>query len=301
MVYTPYYGQNDALENPILCYGDAEKGEAPTRWTYYCTVKNRPESGYNSDPTLIFDNDQLYVFWRENYTELTRSLGCSRATVGCRVHHGQVDYFSTPQLIEVPRNTDRELSPTFVRHGETFRAYAVHMRFCSKLMYYLPPKIERRVYRLLDVANKLGVYSRFKCRGAALWTGDSLDGPFKYVKTLKFKGVNRLYHPWHMDLFDVEGESEKGRLYAIALSNPMDGDVCLARADVANDAARFRFFKQPLITNKTIGMNNIYKPTALVVDGVFHLYYTACDSNDPMLNRLFVASIPWKDLLNRLQ
>lgn len=64
MIYTPYYDSISAMENPILCYADSEKGKAPTAWTYYCTIREQPVSGYNSDPTMLFSNDNLYVFWR---------------------------------------------------------------------------------------------------------------------------------------------------------------------------------------------------------------------------------------------
>lgn len=300
MVYTPYYAHNDAMENPFLCYADAEQstGNAPTHWNYYCKVKGHPPSGYNSDPTMLFKDDRLYVFWRENYTDRTRSLGCSRATVGCYVQNRTVFEFSSPQLIEIPRNTDREISPTFFPHGTAFRAYAVHVRFCSKLMYHIPGWMKWRVYRLLDITNKLGIYCRFKGRGVAIWDGSSLDSSFKYIKTIRFKGVNWLYHPWHMDIFDVEGEAP---LYAIVQTNYQGADICLAYSENKNNRECFSFFKRPLITEKTIGLQGIYKPTALVVSGMFHLYYTANDDEDPQLNRLFVISIPWKELLKRLQ
>ena len=44
-------------------------------------------------------------------------------------------------------------------------------------------------------------------------------------------------------------------------------------------------------------LNGIYKPTALIVDGIFYLYYTARDNQDSKRNQLFVTSINWEDLL----
>ena len=241
MVYTPFYGGNSDLENPVLCYADAASGKAPARWTYYCTIKERPVSGYNSDPTMFFNDGRLYVYWRENYTSLTESHGCSRATIGCCVHDRRIDYFTTPQLIEIPRNKDREVSPTFLPHGDGFRAYAVHMRFCSKLMYFLPRRIEKLVYRAFNITNMLGIYCRFKSFGVAIWDGVSPDGAFRYSKTLKFRNVNWLCHPWHMDLFEADEADGKKQLYAIVMTNPSNADISLARME----GEIFRFYKKP--------------------------------------------------------
>lgn len=79
MVYTPYYGKTDGMENPRLCYADAKEGEVPTTWKFYCIIKDKPEKGNNSDPTLIFHCNKLYVFWRENETDHAKDFGYSRA------------------------------------------------------------------------------------------------------------------------------------------------------------------------------------------------------------------------------
>ena len=98
MVYTPYYGKTDGMENPRLCYADAEKGKVPTTWNFYCIIKDKPEKGYNSDPTLIFHNHKLYVFWREVETMRVKNLGYKKATFGCYVKNKEVTYFDEPTL-----------------------------------------------------------------------------------------------------------------------------------------------------------------------------------------------------------
>ena len=45
-----------------------------------------------------------------------------------------------------------------------------------------------------------------------MWDGPSLTGPFTYSKTVSFKNVNRLYDPWHMDLFAASDETGTKRL-----------------------------------------------------------------------------------------
>ena len=101
-----------------------------------------------------------------------------------------------------------------------------------------------------------------------------------------------------MDLFVAPDKTGTRRLYAIVLTNDYEGDICLARSD---DGERFRFFRKPLLTPQTVGANGIYKPTAIVADGVFHLFYTVRSPTDRRLNRLYVTSERWSDLLGRLK
>lgn len=295
MVYTPYYGCNAEMENPRLCYSDTFDGELPTEWKFYCIIKDKPKEGYNSDPTLLFHEGRLYVYWRENYTLRTRSLGVSRTTVGCYIDNRQVHYLAEAQLLELNRNKDKEVSPTFLSFNGRPRAYAMHLRFCSRMMYHLSDKISRRVYRLLDYTEKLGLYSRFRCKGVSIWESNSFEHQFKYLKTVRFHGSNHLYHPWHMDLF-FPPEDEPG-LYAVIQSNHARPDICLAKS---KDGAGFRLFKYPLITSASNQMKGLYKPSAVVVGQQFVLFFTARNTDDPRLNRLYVSSIAWNELLKRV-
>ena len=295
MAYTPYYGSNAEMENPRLCYAEASEGELPTEWKYYCTIKDKPKEGYNSDPTLLFNDGKLYVFWRENYTQATRALGMSRATFGCYVENRQVHYLKEAQLQDLYRNKDKEVCPTFLSYRGTPRAYAIDIRFCSKMMYHMPAKMARRVYRLLDYTEKQGLYSRFRCHGVSIWEGDSFEGQFQYKKTVRFRGRNHLYQPWHMDLFF--DKNQESQLYAVIQSNINRPDICLAKSE---DGERFRMFRKPLITIQSIGMKGLYKPSAVIVGDKFYLFFTARDKDDPRLNRLWVAPINWDELYDRV-
>ena len=293
MAYTPNYGGDAEMENPRLCYSDASDGEMPIEWKFYCTIKDKPKEGYNSDPTLLFNDGKLYVYWRENYTPGTRALGMSRATFGCYVENRQVHYLQEAQLMDLYRHKDKEVCPTFLPYFDKPRAYAIDIRFCSKIMYHLSEKMARRVYRLLDYIEKLGLYNRFRCYGVSIWEGDSFEEQFYYLTTVRFCGRNRLYQPWHMDLFFTP--SNQAELFAVVQSNIKKADICLAKSE---DGEKFRFFRKPLITTQSLGMKGIYKPSAVVVGNVFYLFFTARDQADSNLNRLFVAPIEWKELRN---
>ena len=295
MAYTPYYGSNAEMENPRLCYSDASDGELPTEWKFYCTIKDKPNEGYNSDPTLLFIDGKLYVYWRENYTAGTRALGMSRATFGCFVENRQVHYLKEAQLWDLYRHKDKEVSPTFLPYLDKPRAYAIDIRFCPKIMYLLSEKMARRVYRLLDYTEKLGLYSRFRCHGVSIWESETFEGQFKYKKTVRFRARNHLYQPWHMDLFFAP--SNQADLFAVVQSNINRADICLAKSE---DGEKFRLLRGPLLTSISIGMKGLYKPSAVVVGNNFFLFFTARDIDNPMLHRLFVAPIAWDELLNRI-
>ena len=291
MAYTPNYGDNAEMENPRLCYSDAKDGELPVEWQFYCTIKDKPKEGYNSDPTVLFNEGRLYVYWRENYTSGTHALGMSRATFGCYVENRQVHYLKEAQLMDLYRHKDKEVCPTFLSYRDKPRAYAMDIRFCSRIMYHLPKRLEQKVYKLLNYTEALGLYSRFRCHGVSLWEGDSFEGHFNYMKTVRFIGRNRLYQPWHMDLFFAPNNQTD--LYAVVQSNINKADICLAKSE---DGERFRFLRKPLITNQSIGMKRLYKPSAVVVEGKFYLFFTAREKSSPLLNRLYIAPLAWEDI-----
>ena len=285
MVYTPCY-DTPALENPVLCYADGPGNKPPMNWRYYCSIVGSPETGYNSDPTLLFQDGKCYVHWREYHTPGAKKMGCYEATFGGVVENRTVRFNEVPQLMESAECHDREISPTFISLDGLPRAYAVHIRFRKKLVGKIPALLHR-----------LGLCLRKRCQGVAVWDGPSLTGQYTYSKTISFKNVNRLYDPWHMDLFVAPDKTGTRRLYAVVLTNDYEGDICLARSD---DGERFRFFKRPLLTPQTVGGNGIYKPTAVVADGVFHLFYTVRSPTDRRLNMLYVTSERWLDLLDKL-
>ena len=296
LVYTPFYAGNDNLENPVLCYADNNTNEAPTEWKYYCTIKEQPEYGYNSDPTLLFKNGRLYVFWREVKTPATQQFACDAATFGCSVCNKTVTPLPQPLLknLDSWHNTvDHEISPTIIESKDTYLAYAMHLTITPPFIYKLPSRIGSFIYRhhLFPLLDAFGIYHDTKSHGISIWKGTSLESPFQYIKTVKIKGTTSLYQPWHMDL--LHGAKGSEELYAIIQSSMRFADICLARS---NDGEHFSLYRKPLITSKSIGREGIYKPCALIVGNKFHLYYTARDRQDHLLNRLFVTTIDWQEL-----
>ena len=304
MVYTPYYSGNDSVENPRLCYADSNENDFPTKWKFYCTIKEKPDMGYNSDPTMLFKDGKLFVFWRECNTPNTKKNGCSYATFGCEIKGKTVSYIPDAQLISKIENhsgiVDKEVSPNFMVFNNNIIAYAMHLRFTPNFIFYLPSRIGSFLYRhnIFNIFDALGICKEERSLGVALWKGTSLNNTFQYEKTVNFSNVCRLYQPWHMDIFIDKSANNDKVVYAIIQTSMKFTDICIAWS---KDGEHFCFYKKPLLTSTTIGMEGLYKPTAVIVGNTFCLYYTIRDNQDPRLNRLYVTSISWSVLLQLLE
>lgn len=294
MAYTPYYASNDKTENPILCYGANETAEPPTHWIVAYQVQGQPEKGYNSDPTLFYDEGKLYVMWRENLTDRCVNAGFSRATFGAEVLKDGIGEVFGPLVGTKDPEVDPETSPAFIKKEDgTYRCLATHITFYSKTIKNLPVLVKKIINPVLLVIDLLGIWSQQKAHGLAQWTCNQVDGDYCLDRTVKFQNQNTLYRPWHIDFFEWNQ-----RLYAIVQSNQCNADICLAESI---DRIHFRMFSKPLMTNETCGKIGIYKPTAGVVDGKFFLYYTAQDMDNRSLNRLYLTTMDFNTLLMNIQ
>lgn len=294
MVYTPLYDFNEKLENPRLCYSVAEKGGEPTVWKFYCNITESPQLGYNSDPNIVFHEGKLFVFWRESETENVKDIGACRATYGCYVQLKKVYKLPNPILFEKELYSDKEISPTFICQNGNKKAFCMHLLLHHERILRLPDFLVWLIYRIYEVTDALGIYNRIRCYGVSIWEGTSFNSSFKYVKTIKFDGVSRIYSLWHMDLFEASSlNGNIKNLYAVILNNEKYGDINLA---CYKDGECFNFIKMPLVTGRNIGKVRLYKPTAQVVDGKFYLFFTAREKSNMKLNKLFVTSIEWSKL-----
>ena len=294
MVYTPYYGSNDKTENPILCYADEEDVIPPTHWQVHCQVQGQPQNGYNSDPALLFTNNRLYVFWRENLTIRCSANGFARATFGAVVEENGISSVFGPVVGTEDAEVDSETSPAFIEEKDgSYRCLATHITFHSKKIKKMPLFLQRIINPVALVLDLLGLWSQQKAHGMAQWVCDKVDGTYKYERTIMFENQNVLYRPWHIDFFEWDK-----KIYAIVQSNQCNADICLAESD---DRVHFRFFKKPLMTNETCGKVGIYKPTAGVVNGNFFLYYTAQDKDNRALNKLYLTVMDFSELLKILE
>lgn len=290
MVYTPYYAANDKTENPILCYGENESDEPPTHWIVKYQVQAQPSKGYNSDPTLFFDDDKLYVMWRENLTERCCEADLLRGTFGAVVGAEGIGEVFGPLVGTDDFEIDPEVSPTFLKSRDgTYRCLAMHLKFHSRTISSMRSALKKIVSTLANVLDLVGIWSQQKSFGIAQWDSDSINATYKLNKTVRFDNCNNLYRPWHMDFFEY-----KEKLYAIVQTNQSNADICLAESE---NGINFRMFDLPLMTNKTSGKIGIYKPTGGVVGDCFYLYYTAQHQNDRRQNRLYLSTCDISEVL----
>lgn len=294
LVYTPYYGADPGMENPILCYAESNDPIPPIEWKVYCEVNPKPARGYNSDPTLLYTNGRLYVFWREYGTPSCEESGHEVATFGGIVEKGGICDRFGPVVWSNDAEVDAEVSPTFDEKDGGYECLAMHLKFHSKTVKSLPVYIKTIANKFFSVTDLIGIFSQQKSYGIAIWKSDKIEKPFTYMETVKFEKCNRLYRPWHMDIFQYEGIS-----YAIVQTNQCNADLCLAWSE---DGCTYTFYNKPLITNATIGKLGIYKPCAGVLhDGLFYLYYTAQNPENRLLNKLYLTKIPFSELYSLIQ
>lgn len=80
MVQTPWFQDNDSIENPILytstdgCHFSDGK-----------LILSTPQTGYNSDPCLYVENGRWFMLWREYGTPYCDSIGVSAIVFGANL------------------------------------------------------------------------------------------------------------------------------------------------------------------------------------------------------------------------
>jgi hypothetical protein len=271
MIQSPYYERNSKIENPILYFSDDK--ESPRNWQICCVVRDKPETGFNSDPVIFYENQKLWIFWRESQTPLCNSINAVSATVGISTTDGK--NFSEPKvyLTEMNKDTDSEQCPILIRHGDKYLFYASHYQ-------YRPTR---------------------KALGISIWEGTSIENPDFYLKTTsklntiftcdKYKQLTiakktyfipkPLRHDnWHFDLF--EGDN---KLFMVSVAEWGDNIMLGESKDFSN----FRIKRKPLVNCHFSKQKYYYKPTGFYRDGILHIYYTARSLNDVKKNELFLT------------
>lgn len=271
MVQTPYYGWNNKIENPIF-YSSKEC----RKWENGTLLIDTPITGFNSDNGVYYENDSIFVFWREGYTPLADTMKNDYVTVG-----GYLDNDSLcsvkPLLVNCRANGDTEMCPILMKKDSIYRFYASWYEF----------EPER------------------KNIGIAIWESKFIDKDYSLIDTIKFESVYTVdrcaqikiaghifYIPyplkhdlWHFDLFEY-----KEKLYMVSVAEKGD-NIMLS---VSDDYKNFDTYQTPLINNHNtenyVGYRQYYyKPTAFVKNDSLYLYYTSHDKEDKAKNNLYLS------------
>ena len=116
MVQSPFYARNRKIENPILYY--SKDKTFPRNWECMGVIRDTPLTGFNSDPTLFYENNKLWIFWREFNTPVCAERGVLKATVGISTTDGI--HFSPLQVYLTDNNPDKdtEQCPTLIKRRD---------------------------------------------------------------------------------------------------------------------------------------------------------------------------------------
>jgi len=281
MVQTPFYGRDNKLENPVLYF--SKDKTFPLKWECMGIIRDTPLTGFNSDPTLYFEDNKLWIFWRECSSPLCNKLNVLRATVGFSTTDGM--HYSPLQVYLTDNHPDKdtEQCPILIKKKDKYLFYAVH-------------------YRYTPVRKNIGI---------AIWEGTSLEQPdFRLKETPQFKPVYTCdawkqlitknhywfipiplkYDLWHFDLFEY-----KNKLYMFS-SSEWGKNILLS---VSDDFVTFKTFQKPLIN--TFYTESIerhwkyyYKPTGYIKDDMLYLYFTASGEKDVNSNKLYFTKAKLK-------
>lgn len=273
MIQSPYFNRNSKIENPLLFFSDDE--DIPTHWTFFCVVTDTPKNGYNSDPNLFIEENKLWVFWRECFTENCTKLGVDVAVFGKFTEDGK--NFSEPILMLSQNdllNQDMLQSPVLMKIRNKYCFFTVHYE-------YKPRRKNKSV--LVWESNSLIIPNfQFKhnCNIQSTYTCDKLK-QVNLFGALFFIPKPLKHDIWHIDLFFMDKY-----LYLVSVSEWGDNLII----SKSTDCVTFTTSRIPLLNNHAIEMKTkertyFYKPT-VVIHNKLLLFYTVTKNNS---NHLYLT------------
>lgn len=269
LVFTPMYGEstsNAKLENPILFKGHSrEGGEPPLEWEPVKVVEDTPASGYNSDPCLFFKDGKLWVFWRECWTPSLTGIS-SRGVFGCCTSDGVI--FSEKRLFAANSCGgwgDDEMCPEVIEIDGEVVMLASYYRFNDPRQPY----------------------------GLAKWVLDGSLDEGEFVRERCIPVVHRKgFDFWHFDVFKHDD-----KYYSVV--TPASGkEILLGESD---DGENFKFWGTPLLSNEGTERRYFYKPSAMVLDGVFYLWHPVMVETGVWHQTIWMAEMDFNEVLRKLK
>lgn len=267
MVTTPYPDFDSTHENPILYWGNSRTGNLPPLvWEGGVVVENTPATGYNSDGCIYYDGAKLWVFWREVDTPNSSPLG-TFVTYGCSTTDGIT--FSPKKVFaisgwDIPNSSgDDIMCPIVIEVKGNLKMFASYYE-------YEPVK---------------------GGHGIAIWDIPNRDLKNEVFTRTKVVGTlhRDTFDLWHMDLF-----KHANKLYCVA--SPQSGDEILLGE--SSDGENFKFWSTPLLSKVIAETNYLYKPTALVHQGILYLWHPKRVEG---VNKIYMTQGNFSDILYNLE
>lgn len=268
LVASPYIGFNRFLENPILYFGDStDDSLPPINWIAVGVIEDTPKTGYNSDPNIFFNGEGLWIFWRENYTPDCITQKISRGTFGKYSLDGTTFKGKRLFATELTDSIDSEMCPIVFSIDGQIKLFGCHHKFPQK----------RRIPL-----------------GLTIWDLPDNDFDNAFVKTIDvMPSYKKGFDFWHFDIFAYED-----KYYCVA-SNEKGNEILLGQS---NDGINYRFWDTPLLSSTgTRGRSYFYKPSAMVYNGMFYLWYPIAELGiTPQTNRIWMSQINFEKLIQFL-
>jgi hypothetical protein len=268
LVATPYRGFNAGIENPILYYGDSPDGSTPPlTWNATAIVEDTPKNGYNSDPALFFENNKMWVFWRENGTQDCYNNKYKRAIFGRTTTDGI--YFSAKKVFagETSDTVDHEMCPIFSSIHDSIKMFGCFHNITKK---------NRVPY------------------GMSVWGLDNNDFTKMFLNQFDVKPVYKSgFDFWHFDLFQYKDK------YYCVVSPESANEILLGES---LDGYNYVLWDRPLLSTKNTGRTYFYKPSAVVYNDILYLWYPLAELNsNPQTNRLWMSSMNFDEILTKIK
>jgi hypothetical protein len=222
--------------------------------------------GYNSDPDLFYDGSRLWVFWRENFTLSTIHDGYSRVTYGVYTYDGI--NFSEKKLFagEKSATMDFHMCPIVVKVKDEIKLYGCHHEFSP---------------------NRIPL-------GLAIWSLNNNDldhEQFTLTDTVIPKYPSG-FDFWHFDLFQSDS------VFYCVVTPEVANKVLLGKS---TDGIDFKFWETPLLTSLYSSHNYLYKPSAMVLDGLFYLWIPSAEPGSQVrMCRIWMYKMDFKSMLMML-
>ena len=242
MAVTPFPRMDDRYENPVLYFGEGEGPEPPKKWRFVGIVQSAYEKGYNADCNLFFDGSLLWILWKETETPNTTPDSGYNCVMG-RSFDG-FSFGPVKKFLDNPDTTaNRMTAPCVMKIGK---------KICLLATYY-----EKRIDNPVHPHGLSGI-SIWELEGESMSSGHFAwkhDVVQEYPDWFDF---------WHADFFE-----NGGRYYCVVTTER----ATTILMGVSIDGEKYSFSSLPLLSKTGNLYTGMYKASAVVVDGRFHLFF----------------------------
>ena len=243
MVVTPYPKYNNYYENPILYYGDENSNYPPNKWHFVAVVQKSHKTGYNADGNLYFDGNKLWIFWKEKDTPNSVNSPTGNCVMGVSYDGNS---FSNPKM--------------FLDNNDS-----IDTRITAPCVMVINDTIKCLTTAITDIENRTSIRNHGNTQ-IAVW---ALSGSDLCNEVFKFQYDVKPVYPadfdfWHADYFKYKG------LYYCVVSNQAANKILLGKSINGID---YSFYEKPLLSTDGNLYTYMYKPSAVVVNEEFYLFY----------------------------